>query len=114
MQSSPSRALLGTINGANQALASLCRAIGPAVAGIMYSQGLEISKPWIVWRYGLGVFSIVVYLGGWFLTDEVCLPSPTTYLPLSDRDQDGVIAEEIQEEEDSTQRQGGNGTHILD
>jgi len=96
MQSSPSREVLGTVNGANQALASLFRAVGPAVAGILYSQSLEVGKPWIVWRYGLGVFSFIVWIGAWFLTNEVRLPNPKNYFELSDLD---YIAEEVQEED---------------
>ena len=102
MQSSPSREVLGTVNGANQALASLGRAIGPAVAGIIYSRGLEIMKPWIVWRYGLSAFSIVVWILSWFLSDEICLPDVKTYLPLSNRDQEEDNSEEIREEEVSS------------
>src|SRR5271170_5497927 len=93
-QSSPSRELLGTVNGANQALGSLCRAIGPAIAGVMYTRSLEVSKPWIVWRYGLGVFAVVVFIGGWFLTDEIRLPNAKEYVPVADRDQDDIIEEE--------------------
>ena len=102
MQSSPSREVLGTVNGANQALASLGRAIGPAVAGIIYSQSLEIMKPWIVWRYGLSAFSIAVWIGSWFLSDEICLPDANAYLPLSNSDQDEGSAVEIREEEVSS------------
>src|SRR5271169_3735838 len=85
-QSSPSRELLGTVNGTNQALGSLCRAIGPAIAGLMYSRSLEVSKPWIVWRYGLGMFAAVVWIGGWFLSDEVRLPDAKGYISVADRE----------------------------
>lgn len=94
MQSSPSREILGTVNGANQALASLGRAIGPAVAGIIYSRSLEVMKPWIVWRYGLCAFAIVVWIGSLFLSDEIHLPDAKTYLLLSNTDQDEGNAEE--------------------
>jgi hypothetical protein len=67
-QSSPSRQCLGTINGANQALAALCRSAGPSVGGIVFSHSLEVGKPWIVWT-GLSAFSIVVFIGGLFLRD---------------------------------------------
>jgi MFS family permease len=76
MQGSPSREVLGTVNGANQALASLGRAIGPAIAGIIYSRSLENEKPWIVWRYALGMVALAVWIGAWFLSDEVQLPNP--------------------------------------
>lgn len=101
-QSSPSRELLGTINGANQALGSLCRAIGPAIAGVMFTRSLEISKPWIVWRVGLGVIGIVVWIGCWFISDEIRLPNPKGYMPVGDSDPDEAIEEEI---EDRSRRQ---------
>ena len=104
-QSSPSRELLGTVNGANQALGSLCRALGPGIAGLMYSRSLEVSKPWVVWRYGLGIFAVLVWIGGWFLTDEVVLPNAKGYDLVPDRNQDDIIAEEERlwrEEEEGT------------
>jgi len=109
-QSSPSRELLGTVNGANQALGSLCRALGPGIAGLMYSRSLEVSKPWIVWRYGLGVFSVLVWVGGWFLTDEVVLPNAKGYEPVSERDQNDIIEGEIEEEEEGLWREEEEGT----
>lgn len=108
-QSSPSRELLGTINGANQALGSLCRAIGPSIAGVMYSRSLEVSKPWIVWRLGLGIFSIVVFIGGWFLSDENRLPNPKGYHSVEDRDEEHVIEEEIEDEEERLWREEEDG-----
>jgi MFS family permease len=106
-QSSPSRALLGTVNGANQALGSLCRAIGPSIAGLMYSRSLEVSKPWIVWRYGLALFSVVVWIGGWFLSDENRLPNAKDYAPVDDAD---AIEEEIEDEEERLWREEEDGT----
>ena len=107
-QGSPSRELLGTVNGTNQALGSLCRAIGPAIAGAMYSRSLEMSKPWIVWRCGLGIFAVVVWIGGWFLSDEVRLPSARSYIPVADGDQDDT-EEEIEQEEDRLWREEEEG-----
>src|SRR5271169_3152639 len=109
-QSSPSRALLGTVNGANQAPGSLCRALGPGISGLMYSRSLEVSKPWIVWRYGLGIFAVLVWIGGWFLTDEVVLPNAKGYDPVPERDQDDLIEEEIEEEEERFWREEEDGT----
>jgi hypothetical protein len=64
----------------------------------MYTRSLEVSKPWIVWIYGLGAFSIFVWIGGWFLTDEVRLPDAKDYRPVNDRDEDDIIDAEIEEE----------------
>lgn len=77
---------------------------------MMFSRSLEVSKPWIVWRYGLGIFAIVVWLGGWFLTDDIHLPNAKQYVPVTDRDQDDIIEEEIEEEEDRLWRQEEDGT----
>jgi len=109
-QCSPSRVLLGSVNGANQALGSLCRAIGPAIAGVMYSRSLELSKPWIVWRYGLGVFAVVVWIGGWFLSDEIRLPNARNYATVADSEDNDVIEDEIEEEEDRLWREEQDGT----
>jgi MFS family permease len=100
MQSTPARNLLGTVNGANQALGSLFRAIGPAITSAVFSRSLEISKPWIVWRYGLGIFSVLVWIGAWFLTGEIRLPNAMDYMLVDDRDPGDIIDEEIEEEED--------------
>lgn len=97
-QSSPSRELLGTVNGTNQALGSLCRAIGPTIAGSMYSRSLEAGKPWIVWRYGLGLFSVLVWIGGWFLSDENHLPAARDYAPVDSVDIEDIVEETIEEE----------------
>ena len=76
----------------------------------MYSRSLEVSKPWIVWRYGLGIFAIIVWIGGWFLTDDVRLPSAKGYTAVEDRDEDDIIEEEIEEEEDRLWREEEDGT----
>jgi hypothetical protein len=74
----------------------------------MYSRSLEVSKPWMVWRYGLGIFAGIVFLGGWFLTDEVRLPSAKQYVPVVDSDQDDVSEGEIEDEEDRLWREEGD------
>jgi len=68
-----------------------------------------VSKPWIVWRYGLGIFAILVWMGGWFLTDEVVLPNAKGYDPVPERDQDDIIEEEIEEEEERLWREEEDG-----
>jgi hypothetical protein len=68
-QSAPSKATLGTINGANQALAALCRALGPSIGGLVLAKGFAIGKPWICW-VGLAGFSTCVFIGGLFLVDS--------------------------------------------
>jgi hypothetical protein len=80
----------------------------------MYSWSLEVSKPWIVWRYGMGIFAFVVWVGGWFLSDENRLPNPKDYMPVEDRDVDDIIEEEIEEEEDNLWHVGADGTVDLE
>lgn len=109
MQSTPSHKLLGTVNGANQAFGALCRAIGPAIASAMFSKSMETSRPWMVWRYGLGIFSLLLWIAAWFLTDEICLPSLTDYIPVDDRDNDDPIVQEIEGQVDHLQRDGQGG-----
>jgi MFS family permease len=82
-RSSPSRAQLGTINGANQALTALCRSLGPSIAGLVYSMSLEVGKPWIVWRLGLFIWASGLFIAGWFLTDpETKEVAEAVYAPL--------------------------------
>ena len=112
-QSSPSRELLGSVNGANQALGSLCRAIGPAIAGTMYSRSLEISKPWLVWRYGLAVYAAIVWASSWFLSDRIVLPNAKGYIPIAD-DVEETVREEIREEREGLWRGEEDGTIDVD
>jgi len=44
--------------------------MGPMIAGYMFSLSLELSKPWLVWRCGLGIFAAIVWLGGWLLKEK--------------------------------------------
>jgi predicted MFS family arabinose efflux permease len=96
--SSPSKACLGTINGANQALAALCRAAGPTVGGIVLSHSLEVGKPWIVW-FGLSALSLLVFTGAWFLRDE---EDEYSYAPIAqeDRLEEGEDDEDVHIDED--------------
>jgi len=75
---------LGTINGANQALAALCRAAGPSIGGILLSHSFEVGKPWIVWT-GLAAFSTITFSIGWFLTNEKA--AENTYIPIDREDE---------------------------
>ncbi|KAI1644687.1 MFS general substrate transporter [Daldinia loculata] len=48
-ESAPSKTVLGTIHGAGNMLASLARAIGPAVGGYVFAMGVEEGVVGIVW-----------------------------------------------------------------
>ena len=103
-QACPSRTALGTVNGANQALAAFCRSFGPSVAGLVYSRSLEVGKPWIVWRLGLTVFAFMVWTTGWFLSDKSVLPSQTEYVAV---EQDTNALERAENEESSETPEAG-------
>ncbi|GAW20149.1 hypothetical protein ANO14919_096460 [Xylariales sp. No.14919] len=45
----PSRLALGTINGVAASTASLCRAFGPTISGILYSVGLKTGYSGLAW-----------------------------------------------------------------
>ncbi|KAI0432538.1 major facilitator superfamily domain-containing protein [Xylaria sp. FL1042] len=47
--SAPSRLALGTINGVAASTASLCRAFGPTISGILYSIGLKSGYSGLAW-----------------------------------------------------------------
>lgn len=47
--SAPSHLALGTINGVAASTASLCRAFGPTISGILYSVGLQSGYSGLAW-----------------------------------------------------------------
>ena len=69
-QSTPSRTVLGTVNGINQMFGSLSRAIGLGLVGYLYAYGLESGNPERVWKWWLSLFAFVVSIGTLFMRDE--------------------------------------------
>lgn len=61
--SAPSLLVLGTINGVAASTASLCRAFGPTVSGVLYSLGLKLGYGGLVWW-----FTAVVTVAGAFIS----------------------------------------------
>lgn len=53
--SAPSKRVLGTLNGAAASSASLCRAIGPTLSGLIQSTGLRIGYVGLPWWSSAGV-----------------------------------------------------------
>ena len=53
--STPSKRVLGTLNGAAASSASLCRAIGPTFSGFVQSSGLRIGYVGLPWWTSAGV-----------------------------------------------------------
>lgn len=56
--SAPSLLVLGTINGVAASTASLCRAFGPTVSGVLYSVGLKLGYGGLVWWF-TGLVTII-------------------------------------------------------
>ena len=64
--SAPSKQVLGTINGIAASTASLCRALGPTVSGLLYSFGLKTGYSGLAWW-----FSAIVTIVGAYLSLQV-------------------------------------------
>lgn len=64
--SAPSKQVLGTINGIAASTASLCRALGPAVSGLLYAWGLQTGYSGLAWW-----FSGFVTIIGAFLSSQI-------------------------------------------
>ncbi|RYP02966.1 hypothetical protein DL764_005492 [Monosporascus ibericus] len=62
--SAPSRLALGTINGVAASTASLCRAFGPTISGILYTVGLKSGYSGLAWWCSaiVAVFGAIVGL----------------------------------------------------
>ncbi|KAK3902130.1 major facilitator superfamily domain-containing protein, partial [Staphylotrichum tortipilum] len=59
--SAPTTLTLGTINGAAASTASLCRALGPIISGLLYAMGLETGYSGLSWW----VTGLVTIGGAW-------------------------------------------------
>ncbi|KAK8051977.1 hypothetical protein PG993_003362 [Apiospora rasikravindrae] len=68
----PSQKALGTINGVAASTASLCRALAPAVSGMLYAFGLDTGYSGLAWW-----FSALVTIAGAFLALRI--PTQKTY-----------------------------------
>ncbi|KAI8944925.1 MFS general substrate transporter [Xylaria longipes] len=90
--SSPSKLVLGTINGVAASSASLCRAFSPIISGILYAVGLELGYSGLAWW-----FTALVAVGGAIV--GLRIPDPSSRSPSHDdninvRDCDVEIAEQ--------------------
>ncbi|KAH8173050.1 major facilitator superfamily protein [Sarocladium implicatum] len=56
--SAPSKQVLGTINGIAASTASLCRALGPTVSGVLYAWGLQTGYSGLAWWFS-GFVSVI-------------------------------------------------------
>ncbi|KAI1752608.1 MFS general substrate transporter [Xylaria castorea] len=75
--SAPSKLVLGTINGVAASSASLCRAFGPIISGILYAIGLESGYSGLAWW-----FTALVAIGGAVVGLRV--PDPNSHSPSHD------------------------------
>ncbi len=57
-EAAPSKGVLGTVHGAGNMLASLARAVGPAVGGAVYAAGVREGVVGAVWWFYLVVVAI--------------------------------------------------------
>lgn len=64
--SAPSKDVLGTINGIAASTASLCRALGPTLSGLLYSLGLQTGYSGLAWW-----FSGLVTIVGAYLSSQI-------------------------------------------
>lgn len=76
--SAPTTLSLGTINGVAASTASLSRAAGPAVSGLLYAMGLESGYSGLVWW----VTGLVTVVGAWI---SFAIPEPKGRLDEKER-----------------------------
>ncbi|KAI1190446.1 major facilitator superfamily domain-containing protein [Nemania serpens] len=89
--SAPSHLALGTINGVAASTASLCRAFGPTISGILYAVGLQSGYSGLAWWS-----SALVAIGGAIVGLRIPDPvdrSPSYESGINARDCDVEIAE---------------------
>ncbi|KAG5921463.1 hypothetical protein E4U53_003796 [Claviceps sorghi] len=67
----PSKEVLGTINGIAASAASLCRALGPTISGLLYSLGLQTGYSGLAWW-----FSGLVTVAGAYLSSQISEGGP--------------------------------------
>lgn len=82
--SAPSHLALGTINGVAASTASLCRAFGPTLSGLLYAVGLQTGYSGLAWWC-----SAFVAIGGAFVGLQIREPASRTEkksAPINDSD----------------------------
>lgn len=85
--SAPSKQVLGTINGIAASTASLCRALGPTVSGLLYSVGLRTGYSGLAWW-----FSAIVTIAGAYLSLHITEGGP------QDEQQQQATADALEDE----------------
>ncbi|RYP73527.1 hypothetical protein DL771_003566 [Monosporascus sp. 5C6A] len=71
-QAAPSKKVLGTIHGGGHMLASLARAVGPALGGYVFAVGLQHGIVGLVWWFYLFIVAVCALAWSYFMdTDDV-------------------------------------------
>ncbi|KAI1825326.1 MFS general substrate transporter [Xylaria intraflava] len=84
-ESSPSNLALGTINGVAASTASLCRAFGPAISGVLYSIGLNSGYSGLAW-WTSALVAIIGAIVGLRIPEATSNPSPNDNVDVHDCD----------------------------
>lgn len=93
--SAPSKQVLGTINGIAASTASLCRALGPTLSGLLYAMGLQTGYSGLAWW-----FSGLVTIAGAYLSSQITEGGPEApLLPEDDPLLDDSLLEEYDDDE---------------
>ncbi|RDA91654.1 hypothetical protein CP533_0080 [Ophiocordyceps camponoti-saundersi (nom. inval.)] len=85
----PSKEVLGTINGVAASTASLCRALGPTLSGLLYAVGLRTGYSGLAWW-----FSGLVTVVGAYLSSRITEGEPQVAAQGEDEDE-GVEQEAL-------------------
>ncbi|EQK97458.1 Major facilitator superfamily domain, general substrate transporter [Ophiocordyceps sinensis CO18] len=89
--SAPNKQVLGTINGIAASTASLCRALGPTVSGILYAVGLRTGYSGLAWWFSGLVTIVGAYLSSQITEGEIKPAAPEDEEALLD---DGLLYDE--------------------
>ncbi|KAI1115351.1 MFS general substrate transporter [Nemania sp. NC0429] len=90
--SAPSHLALGTINGVAASTASLCRAFGPTISGILYTVGLQTGYSGLAW-WSSALVAIGGAVVGLRISDPANRSPPQDKVIINPRDCDVEIAE---------------------
>ncbi|KAG6255950.1 hypothetical protein E4U23_003238 [Claviceps purpurea] len=83
--SAPRKEVLGTINGIAASTASLCRALGPTISGLLFSLGLQTGYSGLAWWFS-GLVSVV----GAYLSSQITEGGPRVS---GDGEEDALLQE---------------------
>ncbi|PHH85440.1 hypothetical protein CDD83_414 [Cordyceps sp. RAO-2017] len=90
----PNKQVLGTINGIAASTASLCRALGPTLSGILYAMGLRTGYSGLAWW-----FSGLVTIAGAYLSSQIT-ESGGPPMVSDDEDEEALLDESLLYSED--------------